>query len=414
MIIKNKPWQEIIPAFSEELRRYQYPISNVSCLMAKVAELQTYAMSQGIDEYSIELGQKFISQFYPMTGRFMTWKDIDHNTREAFWAIGMLNDLFLHGYFTTTQKSRLIPLKQEDEILLLNFQKFQIESGFAENTAKRCTLSMRTFITYLNSNKVNIANISSKDVVGFLSCYIDKGKAYINTIICAFKRFSSFLYSSKLIDYEIEEFIPPLNKMVSQRIPSVWTDSEIKKMLSSIDRGNPLGKRDYAILILAIKLGLRCSDIKSLQYHNIDWERKCITIIQRKTNKPLTIPFSDDIGWAIIDYIKNARPTSELPYIFLRHSAPIKPFSATSSMYGIISRYRTIAGIDLHEKARRGMHSLRHTFATNLLRNGIPLETIAEMLGHVGMSSVDIYLSTETEELRRIALNPEEVYYYDK
>ena len=77
----------------------------------------------------------------------------------------------------------------------------------------------------------------------------------------------------------------------------------------------------------------------------------------------------------------------------------------------MISRYRTIAGIDLHERARRGMHSLRHTFATNLLKNGIPLETIAEMLGHVGMSSVDIYLSVETQELRRIALSPEEVYH---
>lgn len=128
----------------------------------------------------------------------------------------------------------------------------------------------------------------------------------------------------------------------------------------------------------------------------------------------MTLPFSNDVGWAIIDYIKNARPKSDFQNIFLTHSAPIKPFAASSSLYNMISRYRTIAGIDLHENARRGMHSLRHSFATNLLRKGIPLETIAEMLGHVGMSSVDVYLSVETEELRSIALNPEEVYHNER
>ena len=97
--------------------------------------------------------------------------------------------------------------------------------------------------------------------------------------------------------------------------------------------------------------------------------------------------------------------------MFLVHTAPIKPFAMSTSLYGMISRYRTIAGIDLHDNARRGMHSLRHTFATNMLRNGIPLETIAEMLGHVGMSSVDVYLNVETEQLRSISLDPEEVFH---
>ena len=122
----------------------------------------------------------------------------------------------------------------------------------------------------------------------------------------------------------------------------------------------------------------------------------------KENSKAIIYSFSDDVGWAVIDYLKNGRPQTELPYLFVTHTAPIKPFSATTSLYGMISRYRTIVGIDLHENSRRGMHSLRHTFATNLLRNEIPLETIVEMLGHVGMSSVDVYLSVETEELRAL------------
>ena len=411
MIISNKPWQEIVPMFSEELRRCQYPVSNISCLMAKVNEIQTFALSQGIDDYSIELGQQFLSKFYPMTGLFRTWKDIDNHTRTAFWTVGLLNDLLLHGFFTTTKKSRVISLKPDEEVLLLNFQKFQIENGFAQTSAKRTSLAVRPFLTYLSSNKIELSNVCEKDVVGFLSCYIDKGKSYINTIITALKRFSTFLCSTSIVNTEIASYIPPLNKMISPRVPAVWDDDEIEKMLEGIDRGSPMGKRDYAILILAIKLGLRCSDIKALQFSDIDWEENCINITQRKTQKALTLPFPKDVGWAIIDYVKNARPKSEFQNVFLTHSTPIKPFSAASSLYNMISRYRTIAGIDLHENSRRGMHSLRHSFATKLLRNGIPLETIAEMLGHVGMSSVDVYLSVETEELRSIALNPEEVYH---
>lgn len=412
MKIEDKPLNELVPAFFEELRRCQYPVSNISCLSAKISEIETFALTQGIENYNIETGQKFLSTFYPMTGRFSSWRDIDAQTRNAYWAVGLLNDLFLHGYFTMTKKAKILPLPEKDEVLLLNFQKFQLEKGFAETSAKRTTGAVRSFLTYLNSHKVKIVEISEDDVVGYLSAYIDKSKPYINTIILALKRFSDFLVCTGIIKNEIAAYIPPLNKMVSPRVPSVWSDIEIKKMLESIDRGNPMGKRDYAILIMAIKLGLRCSDIKNLQFHNIDWDRKCINITQRKTQKPLSIPFSDDVGWAVIDYLKNGRPHTELPYLFVTHTAPIKPFSATTSLYGMISRYRTIAGIDLHENSRRGMHSLRHTFATNLLRNEIPLETIAEMLGHVGMSSIDIYLSVETEELRSIALDPEEVFHH--
>lgn len=407
----GKPWREIIPLFKDELRRCQFPISNISCLTAKLSELESYGYSQGAECYFFELGQRFLSLFYPMTGQFKTWRDVDSQTRNAYWAIGLLNDLFLHGYFTTTKNMRVLPLKDEDELLLIKFQKYQLENGFAETTAKKVTISMRSFLTYLNSHSVNVSDISDKDIIGFLSAYIDKSKPYINTIILALKRFSDFLFANGLTENKVSSFIPPLNKMVSPRVPNVWSNDEITKMLESVDRGSPLGKRDYAILMIAIKLGLRCSDIKNLQLSDIDWERKCINITQRKTQKLLSLPFTNDVGWAIIDYLKNARPKSDFNHVFLTHAAPIKPFSATTSLYGMISRYRNIAGIDLHETSRRGMHSIRHTFATNLLRHKIPLETIAEMLGHVGMSSVDVYLTVETQELRTIALDPEEVFH---
>lgn len=411
MDIKEQSVQGLLAKFSEELKRHQYPISNMQCLLAKGSELETFALSQGVEEYTVELGQQFLSSFYPVSGKFASYADVDLQTKNAYWAIGMITDLYLHGIFTTTRRARTLPLSEKEESLLLNFQKFQIERGYARTSAKRCAYSIRVFLNYLTSHKIELKDIGEKEMVGFLSAYIDKSKQYLCNQIFALKRFSIFLFETGKTDASIAKYIPSVNKMANPHVPSVWKEDDLTKLLESVDRGNPLGKRDYAILLLAAKLGLRASDIKGLKFHQINWESHRIDIIQRKTQKPLSLPLPNDVGWAIIDYVRNGRPKCEAPEIFIRHVTPIGPFSESSSLHNIISRYRVIAGIELNDNVRKGMHSIRHTFATKLLREGIPLETIAEMLGHVGMSSVDIYLNVDTEELRRCALNPEEVYY---
>jgi len=402
--------QEFNAKFADELRRMNYPFTNISVLTGKSQELVTYAMSQNIWEYNIDLGMNFLSTWYPIKGGFKTFADVDIHTRNAYWAIGMMNDLLLHGVFTTSRRSKLVPLSAQNEKTLWDYEAFQLKKGFSKSSALRYRNNMRHFLIYLDSNKIKLENVGEEEVVGFLSIYIDKSKQYLETLVNALKRFSVFIEETNLIKSSIQHLIPAVSRISAPRIPSVWTDGDVDKLLESVDRGNPLGRRDYAILSLAAKLGLRTGDICALSFENIDWENKRIDIIQHKTGKPLSLPLPNDVGWAIIEYLKNGRPEADFPNIFLRHVSPIQPFSERSSMGGVISRYRTIAGIDIGERAKRGMHSLRHTFATRLLREKVPLETIAEMLGHVGMSSVDIYLSVETEELRRCALNPEEVY----
>ena len=413
MVAGKRSPQEFLAAFANELRRMQYTVTNISVLTSKCHELETYALSQGLLEYSVELGQKFLSTWYPITGKFKTYADVDTHTKNAYWAVGLLNDYLLHGVFTTMRKTRVTPLCDEHERILFEFHKYQLEHGYADQSAKRCKYSMRTFLLYLSSNKVEVPNISESNIIGYLSAYIDKSKPYIKAQIIALKRFAAFVNDTGLTSADVSKYIPPLARVASQRIPSVWEDCDIDKLLSSVDRGSPLGKRDYAMLLLAAKLGLRTGDIKGLEFKEINWEDKRIDIVQRKTKKLLSLPLPGDVGWAIIDYLKYGRPKSDFPQIFLRHVTPIAPFSDSSALGSIISRYRTIAGIDVGDNVRKGMHSLRHTFASRLLREKVPLETIAELLGHVGMRSVDIYLNVETEALRCCALNPDEVFNYE-
>jgi len=409
-MISEGSLHEFLASFADELRRMQYPVSNISSITAKYQELEIFALSQGIEKYDIELGLKFLSKWYPMTGQHKTYADIDVQTKVAYWTVGLLNDFMLHGFFTTMRNKRVIPLSDQDEKLLFEFHAHQLEQGYADDSARRCRYSMRVFFLYLDAHKIDVTCIKEENIVGFLATYIDKSKPYISAQIIALKRFAKFLLDKELIKDDISTYIPPLAKAACFRVPSVWKDDDVDKLLESVDRGNPLGKRDYAILLLAVKLGLRSSDIKALKFRDINWKEKRIDIIQRKTLKPLSLPLPKDVGWAIIDYAKTARPKSEFQEIFLRHVPPITPFADNASLTSIISRYRTIAKIDVGDNPRKGMHSLRHTFATRLLREKIPLETIAEMLGHVGMRSVDIYLSVETEALRFCALSPEGVY----
>ncbi|WP_434084578.1 tyrosine-type recombinase/integrase [Lacrimispora xylanisolvens] len=108
-----------------------------------------------------------------------------------------------------------------------------------------------------------------------------------------------------------------------RRVPEYYSADEISKILSSIDRGNPLGKRNYAMILLGVKYGLRISDIRTLKLSDISFEKNIISIIQQKTGKPLSLDLLPDVGWAIIDYLKYGRPNIEATEVFCSPRPPL-------------------------------------------------------------------------------------------
>jgi integrase len=186
------------------------------------------------------------------------------------------------------------------------------------------------------------------------------------------------------------------------RIPSAYSYDDVMKLLSLVDRNNPVGKRNYAVLMLLTRLGIRCGDICRLQYENIDWERNIISFTQHKTGKPLTLPLLEDVGLAIIDYLKFGRPECDSANIFIRHRAPIAPFIA-KSFYTMISSYIGKAGLHTQGK-KRGPHALRHSLASRLLEENVPLPVISEILGHANTNTTAAYLSISIDKLRNCAL----------
>ena len=225
--------------------------------------------------------------------------------------------------------------------------------------------------------------------------------------ICSMRAFFRFLLEIGEAKIDFAAKTPMVQARKQTRIPSVWTKDELKKLISAIDRGSPKGKRDYAIILLACCLGMRCADIKNLQIDNFHWEEKKIIFTQSKTRTPMSLPLIKEIGWAVIDYLKYGRPKIDSPYIFVRHMAPFGPFSEGDHLSQLITRYMVLAHIPTLKK-RRGMHSLRHTMASMLLEKNTPLSVISDILGHIDTDSTAVYLKVDMQKLKECALSFEE------
>lgn len=188
-----------------------------------------------------------------------------------------------------------------------------------------------------------------------------------------------------------------------EKIPSIYTKEEVDAILNAIDRANPQGKRDYAMALLAARYGLRVSDIIGLRFRNIIWDENKIVIVQQKTKKKVTLPLSEEVGTAIIDYLKNGRPNIDLPYVFITVMAPYRELSS-NILCANISEWMRSAGINSTGK-KRGPHALRHSLATNLLATNNPIPVISEILGHTTTESTTTYTKVSIDMLRQCALD---------
>jgi integrase len=153
-------------------------------------------------------------------------------------------------------------------------------------------------------------------------------------------------------------------------------------------------------------LGLRSKDIRRLLLENLRWEEARIEITQSKNGRALTLPMLNDVAEALIDYLRNRRPNSPAREVFLSTRPPFKPITEATTLTGVMKHYLQCAGIPVPNRPV-GLHSLRHTLATRLLENNVPLPTISEVLGHRSTESTRIYTKVDIAALRATSLDPD-------
>lgn len=174
--------------------------------------------------------------------------------------------------------------------------------------------------------------------------------------------------------------------------------------MDAIDTSNDIGKRDKAIMMLAMDCGLRSSDICSLKLDEIDWRTSSVCFIQQKTQKAVSVPFSRKTGDAIADYILNARGRSDLPYVFLEKSY-FDSAMTSSLLCTRINKYLKIAGINHPKSERISMHTFRRSLGTALINSGENLEMVAQVLGHKDKEATKGYITVSEKMLRSCAID---------
>jgi integrase len=203
------------------------------------------------------------------------------------------------------------------------------------------------------------------------------------------------------------EIPPGLDKQIDtprvyrlEKLPRALPWTTVQTFLRSIDRSTPLGLRDYAIFLLIATYGLRASEIVSLTLDDIEWRAGRIRVPQRKTGTPLLLPLTDTVSEILVDYLRRGRAAQAYRELFLRALAPagvLKPTAVTEA-FQAWSR-RSGLGIPF-----QGAHCLRHSYAVRLLRQGTPLKTIGDLLGHRNAESTCVYLRLALDDLRGVAL----------
>jgi site-specific recombinase XerD len=148
------------------------------------------------------------------------------------------------------------------------------------------------------------------------------GSTSIAEGISALRQYFWYLYLNRYTFYPIAMYLPHAPQRLRLKLPTVWTENEIESLVNAVDMTNSIGKRDYAMILLGARLGLCSGDISNLKLDDIDWSNKEITVLQSKTIQELVLPLPNDVGWAIIDYLKNGRPVTECKNVFVVHNAP--------------------------------------------------------------------------------------------
>ncbi len=221
----------------------------------------------------------------------------------------------------------------------------------------------------------------------------------------ALRSFLRFLYQSGKLTANLSSLVTTPRDYRLKSLPRVLTWGEVRKILDNVDRSTDMGIRDYAILVLLATCGLRGGEVVHLQLNNIDWRKETIHITSRKTRQDIWLPLTPQVGKAILSYLRQGRPVSEYREVFLLTKVPWTPLTGRK-ISRMVSRRIQSAGFSL---PRSGCHLLRHSFATHLIRNGVCLKQIGDLLGHSNPKSTHLYTKTAVENLREAALEVPEV-----
>jgi len=372
---------------------------------------------RGYSDYSLKLKLRLVGKF----SRWLDQKGLGVN------AIGMeLFDLFIgdQGTVDPVRRGDLASLK-----LLLKHLNGpgvilsspttradddpfrQIKSGFALYLSHERGLSPETIATYialtkrfctdcLKSGMARPAQLCPKDITAFLLSYTQSVKrTSAKLMVTSLRTFLRYLYVRGETTTDLSVSVPGISDWRLSGLPKSLEPEQVESLLHSCDRGTKVGQRDYSILLLLARLGLRAGEIVKMTLDGINWDAGEL-VVRGKGPREDRMPLPHGVGEALAVYLQHGRPSCRSRRVFIRARAPYEGFSSSVAICNVVQRALARSRIESNHK---GAHLLRHSLATNMLREGASLTEIGEVLRHKLPGTTEIYTKVDIAALRPIA-----------
>lgn len=381
-------WKQLKQDFIDFLKTKGYETTTFATYRSTMDLLIRYANAHEYEIYTPEIGNAFLKSEERLS--YLLFDSMRHRRT----VIRRLNE-YVDGEKYSYKYLRVFYVCPKEFLIECNafLQSLQKE-GLKDVTIRLYRVfCVKLFQDFVNNGTNSWDSVNAKVVAGAFTRSTNKGqfRSYA-------KRLFRFLVDAGIVKYDYSGILPKVQWLT--KIPSVYTSDEVDAILRSIDRSTVIGKRDYAVLLLAVRLGLRAMDIRLLRFDNVDFDRKIIEFTQYKTGVAQRLTLLPEIEAALSDYINNGREQSDEPHIFLSYRR--KPLKYTSPVR-IAEKYFKKSGVDWGDR-HHGIHSLRMTLASGLVEENIPFEVVRKVLGHEDPNALKHYVKLATESLRSCAL----------
>ncbi len=288
------------------------------------------------------------------------------------------------------------------ELLIARFEKYLLEEkGLNPNTIHVIVPIARMFLKRTFGRKtVTAAQLEVKNVLNFVSDYaMAKHPTTAARMASSLRTFCPFLHAQGETKVNLAVAVPSVAHWRLSKLPKHLSVKQVNDLLKTCDCGTPIGKRDYAILLLLSRLGLRAGEAAFLRLEDIDWEGGEIRVCG-KSERQARLPLPADVGKALVDYLRYGRANHDSPFVFLRMMAPYGGLGGPSAVGSVVRRAMKKAGITGFPG---GGHVLRHTLAKRMLEEKFTLFEISEVLRHKDLKTTAIYAKVDTDTLHKLA-----------
>lgn len=268
---------------------------------------------------------------------------------------------------------------------------------------------VQRFITYMVDRSMqDFSGIDSTLIRDFIVNISNDRPKSMDDVITALKKLFKYLNEQGYINTTFWTILAAPRSRDHKVRPCMKLDETIK-LIEQVNKDSNVGKRDFAILTLAVTTGLRAGDIASIKLMDINWKYEKLHLIQGKTQNALVLPLQKSVLTAIADYILHGRPKSESEYIFLRSYAPYTRFHDGVSISCIFRKYLLAAGIQHSINDGRTLQGIRRMLGTNMIATGVPIPTVAQVLGHRGIKATKQYISMDIKGLQNCMLSMDSI-----